>query len=404
CGDYQFYRLIERLESDLGSRIGPAGFINVVVLFDRIANGGRPCNSGGTTRYFIQPNASYTVDVNIWQPGLDYNMGDPETLVHFVTWAMRNYPAEHYYLAIENHGNGIAGIAWDYTSRDTIGRLDQLTNRELHSALKTITRNGERKLDILAYEACLMGTYENAFDARDFADYLFFFPTVSYTNKASYPAYLGSSQLTPATTGRELGEIMFDIYEETVTIQPYVMTLVDTTAVGTLHAAINAWADALIAALPTQRAEVSRARRLAQKIDSTTRGDDFQAQLTEEDYYLDIWDLADLFEAEGIAPNESRAVKAAVEAVVLQTTNHSRSTLDYSRSHGLTIYWPKTAGGHYRGYVQDEIYSATVQGRWDEFLQAYFGDDIGGLPANDGPVRRERAAEAAVIYLPIVGR
>ncbi|MEZ4608750.1 MAG: hypothetical protein R2838_00580 [Caldilineaceae bacterium] len=53
------------------------------------------------------------------------DMGDKETLVDFVTRAMRQFPADHYYLAIENHGNAVQGIAEDWSSEKD-GKRDRL--------------------------------------------------------------------------------------------------------------------------------------------------------------------------------------------------------------------------------------------------------------------------------------
>ena len=44
-------------------------------------------------------------------------MGNPDTLVNFVTWARDNYSAKHYFLSILDHGGG-----WSPTFPDTSGQ------------------------------------------------------------------------------------------------------------------------------------------------------------------------------------------------------------------------------------------------------------------------------------------
>ncbi|MBM3190367.1 MAG: hypothetical protein FJZ90_16820, partial [Chloroflexi bacterium] len=195
-------QIVPRLGTELASKIGAGGFLNVLVLMD-----GHPqyCpRIAGTVRYHIQPNGNYTQNVNRWDMG-ELNMGDPQTLVDFVTWAMQNYPADRYFLAIEDHGDGTQGIAWDDSSGS-----DHLTNPELYAAMKRITDGGRRKIDLFAYEACLMGLYEVAYDVRDFVDYILFFQTISWANNASYPAYMSDARFTATTTPRAFGEIIFD--------------------------------------------------------------------------------------------------------------------------------------------------------------------------------------------------
>ena len=252
---------------------------------------------------------------------------------------------------------------------------------------------------MLAYEACLMGTYENAYDVRNLADYLFFFPTISYTNDASYPAYLRDPGFTATTTGRALGDIMFNVYLANVTSKPYAMSLVDSAQINNVNTAVNNWANALLIALPTAKSKIALARASAQKVDSN---DD--QKLTDADQMLDLWDLADKLAAQGIAVAPGNALKAAIDTAVIHNANRSDQARDYSHTHGLTLFWPQTASGWYQAYVGNQIYSATQDGSWGVFLQAYFGTDGGrpGMQVDAGPVERESATNT--FYLPIVSK
>ncbi|MEZ4706807.1 MAG: clostripain-related cysteine peptidase [Caldilineaceae bacterium] len=391
CGAYPV--LIERIEQELGAKIGPNGFLNVLVLLDRLPS--FCTGDGSTTRYHVQVDGKYTDGRNRWPMG-ELNMGDPQTLVDFVTWAMRNYPADRYYLALDDHGAGVSGLAWDDSNLDVDQKTDKLTNLELYSAFKQITRNGAQKLDVLAYEACLMGLLENAYDVRRFTDYLFFFPTINYTNNASYPSYLKDARFQASTTGRQLGDIMFDVYYQAVTRKAYAMSLVETQQIPAVFSAFNAWATALTNALPAGQAQLTLARTLAQKVDSNQDG-----AITEEDQYVDLWDLADKVAAQGLAVTEGAALKAAIEAAVVRSANRSSGPLLYDRTHGLTIYWPQTASGWYRAYVNDAVYSATRDGQWDDFLRVYFGErSRPGLTPDAGAV--DRQANDISLFLPLV--
>lgn len=389
--------LITRMEDELEAKIGPNGFLNIAVLID-LHPGYCDTDQAGATRYLIQPNGQYTQNVNRWEMG-ELNMGDPQTLINFANWAMQNYPADHYYLAIDNHGGGVSGIAWDESNHE-----DNITNPELFTAMKEITQNGARKIDVFAYEACLMGMYENVYDLRNFTNFIFGFPTISFTNNASYPSYLGNSRFTAQSTGRQLGDIMFDVYYAAVT-NPYVVSLVDTSKLDGLHAAVNNWATALRNVATTSATALANARAAAQKVE--VNGDDV---LTTQDPYIDLWDLADKVATQGIAATEATALKSALEAAVVRVKVRpatSQIPWDYSRSHGLTIYWPLTAAGDYSKYVGNQLYNVTRDGQWDEFLKAYFGsgNGRGNLATSTGPVQRLPAtATTPTIYLPLIQR
>lgn len=396
CNSYP--GLISRMEQELGAKIGANGFLNIAVLFDRHPS---YCSDqdGSTTRMLIQPGGEYQENVNRWNMG-ELNMGDPQTLINFATWAMRNYPAEHYYLAIDNHGNGMAGISWDYTNA-----RDRITIPELHSALKQMTNNGQRKLDVFAYEACLMGLYENAYDIRQFVDYIFVFETVSWTSSASYPSYLGDPRFTAATTGQELGKILFEVYFATVTA-PYAVSLIDASQMEAVRAAVDSWSDALGALLATSGESITLARQAAQKIDT-----DLNDRLDDNDQYIDLWHLADTMAAQGIAVPQSDAVKAAVEAAVLYNNAHSSDRLNYANTNGLSIYWPRFASGSYTAYTNEQLYATTRDGTWDEFLQAYReSEERPGLPTDGGAADRQPVEKwnplvtQRLLYLPLVTR
>ncbi len=354
CGSYP--RLIERMESELGDKIGPQGFLTIVVLFDGSTT---DCAQTTTTRFVVQPDGHYQAGINWWDMG-ELNMGDPQTLSDFGTWAMQNYPAEHYYLSLDSHGTGISGMAQDYTSA-----RDGLTHEEIRTALHTMTQGGQQKLDVLGYEACLMGLYETAYDVRDFTDYVFFFPTVTYTNRVSYAGYMGDPRFTAATSGQEFAILMFDTYYTSVT-STYAVALVDTSQMDAVQSAVDAWAHELSATEASNRPALSSARHAAQKIDT-----DNDRALTDNDQHLDLWHLADSTAAQGVAVSQSAAVKAAVEAAVVRSGQRSSTTRDYRNTHGLAIYWPVSTDGWYRAYTNDQVYTATSDGAWDEFLQVY---------------------------------
>jgi hypothetical protein len=88
---------------------------------------------------------------------------------------------------------------------------------------------------------------------------------------------------------------------------------------------------------------------------------------------------------------------------VVRQANRSSGPLDYNHTHGLTIYWPETASGWYRAYVDDVIYTATRDGTWDDFLRAYFGDrNRPGITLDIGPAERQSDSENPLLYLPII--
>lgn len=161
-----------------------------------------------TRRYFIEKNK--IVCVNEFDESTQrMNSGDPKTLVSCCKQAIEHYPASHYALVLWNHGTGPIdpfnsriinpselfifnpttckleldrsigfldlmcqqeqthhrGVCWD----DSTGQY--LTNQKLESALDEISTNllCGKKLDILAFDACLMANFEVACLVKKYA-------------------------------------------------------------------------------------------------------------------------------------------------------------------------------------------------------------------------------------------
>ena len=73
----------------------------------------------------------------VYQPLGEKRMDDPSTLVEFVQQAQSDFPANHYYLIVADHANGVQGIAWDTTTDPS--RRALLTPSEIRQALVAIT-------------------------------------------------------------------------------------------------------------------------------------------------------------------------------------------------------------------------------------------------------------------------
>ena len=147
------------------AKIGSTANVNVVVEMDR-AEGEDNSNNGWTdTKLFYVTNGMMPTPENALMGLGEKNMGDPDTLIDFVLWAVKNYPAKHYLLDLWDHGGGWQGVCWDDTNDN-----DSLTMPELKEALKTIRENINKNIDIVLFDACTMGCIEVNYQIKDYAD------------------------------------------------------------------------------------------------------------------------------------------------------------------------------------------------------------------------------------------
>ncbi|MCD6510933.1 MAG: carboxypeptidase regulatory-like domain-containing protein [Thermoprotei archaeon] len=92
----------------------------------------------------------------------EVNTGDPSTLMKFLRYATRKYPAPRYMLIIWDHGGGPGGVAFDDTNDDF------LTLEEIRQAIEAAGLH----MDIICFDTCLMATIEAAHELMNVTDYL----------------------------------------------------------------------------------------------------------------------------------------------------------------------------------------------------------------------------------------
>ena len=90
----------------------------------------------------------------------EVNMGDPHTLIDFISYGKQHYPADRYLLWMYDHGGGWKGACMDTTNNDP-----GLTMDELQIAL---TESGG--VDVICFFACLMSSLEAVYELRDCVD------------------------------------------------------------------------------------------------------------------------------------------------------------------------------------------------------------------------------------------
>ncbi|MGQ9706092.1 MAG: clostripain-related cysteine peptidase [bacterium] len=152
--------------------------VNIIVLFDGNGN-------GDSVIYEIQ----HDDDMNrITSPIVDdggvvipdnreCDMGDWETLNRFTNWSVERYPAEHYLIDLWDHGTGIfflndgnylrplfKGFCWDNHGTGPIYLW------EIDKVLKKLKSKIGRKVDIVGFDACVLGQIETAYQLKDWTN------------------------------------------------------------------------------------------------------------------------------------------------------------------------------------------------------------------------------------------
>lgn len=149
------------------------GSVNVALLWDQSENQQRYATGRGSQaawgtagRGFLQPDLDSASVATAFELLGELNTGSSATLTSFINWAAQEAPAERYALISWDHGAGIYGTNFDDSDSTAV---DNLRISELAAA---IAAAGIPKLDLLAFDACLMAMTEVGFMLQSATDIL----------------------------------------------------------------------------------------------------------------------------------------------------------------------------------------------------------------------------------------
>jgi len=168
------------------------------------------------------------LNYNQYTQEAELNMGDVETLTNFLCWVNEYYHAEHTILQFSNHGGGPRSIistnralCTDDTS-STYNNLAMLYSKDVSDALEA-AGYGTKKLDMLIFDVCFGASLEDAYQYRNYADYM-----LASANEV--PGYgLDYTKIfykfSNTCTAEDIGKSIIDSFVEFYTNQPnYIFT------------------------------------------------------------------------------------------------------------------------------------------------------------------------------------
>lgn len=261
-----------------------------------------------------------------WLVG-EQNMGSPQTLRDFVLWAMQIAPAQHYYLAVANHGRATTGICWDETSLN-----DYLTPTDLRMALDGI------HVDVLHLDGCLMASLDNMYDLRDNTDYVIAYENLGWSLFA-YDQYLLEAMNRPEPKDLAIAIAQKYFFDPRLDGNPHNVAVIDTMAVRSAWQELNLWEPDLAA--------LKEARKTVQLFDSRD-----YLKITRSDEYADLGHLWRLM------GKDTMALDKAVVLNLWASGPINTTQIDLKNSYGLSIYFPiDKAYTDYNSYVNGRIFA-----------------------------------------------
>ena len=205
-------------------RAGSTDRVNIVAQMDRFKKGFKGGgNWTGAKRFYVTKDDDLTQlhSQEVSDLG-EVDMSDPRTLVDFVTWAMKTYPADKYALILSDHGMGWPG-GWSDSDSPASGRnrniplasaLDNhLFLMDLDTALGDIrSRTGLDKFELIGLDACLMGQLEVFSALAPHARYAVASQETEPALGWAYTKFLDTLVKNPDAGGADLGRSIVTSY------------------------------------------------------------------------------------------------------------------------------------------------------------------------------------------------
>jgi len=347
-------------------RVGSDDQIKIVVQLDRISgNGPDDDDSNGdwdTAKRFLVKHDDDRRKLNSQE--LDdlgeQNMGDPQTLVDFVTWSVKQFPAQHYALVIWDHGSSWAGIAFDESS-DSKG----ISLPELDLALRTAqSQTGVETFDLIGFDACLMAQIDVLETIQPYGKVAVASAELEPNDGWAWDIWLKRLQADPGQQPAAVASSIVDAYQEyykdknddTVTLAAF-----DLGKISAVRDGLNMFSDAMIKGLDSSYQAIAEARSSV---------DAYSQPKPEEFNSVDLGDFARLVGQQGAKDEVGTAAQSLGQLIDDARIAEWHASF-HDRSTGMSVFFPQVAELYPDFYDQGSPIPQNTS--WGSFLKAFHG-------------------------------
>lgn len=398
--------LEEDIFTDLNEaeKVGSTDKVSIVAQIDRYGEGfeGEQDFSGAKRFYLTQDDDLNIINSEELDDLGEVNMADGQTLVDFATWAIGAYPADHYVLILSDHGTGWPGgwtdgdVESDPKNVRIDGFDDMLYLNELDDALTRVEdQTGIGRLDMIGFDACLMGSLEVLDTMAPHAQYAVVSQETEPSMGWAYTAFLEKLTADPKQDSATLAKTIVESYivEDTMIVDDeararYLESNYDDNSISQAALAKEESKTVTLAAidlnaLTAVNSAVDHLAQVASQIDPKTVaaaraharafesvfGDDYPSP------YIDLGNFAALLANEDSSKTVENAV-AQVDEAIQQAVIAEKHGSSKKGSTGISIYFPNSklfeeSGSDYETYVNIADRFA-AQSLWDNFLYSYY--------------------------------
>ena len=201
-------------------KVGSTNDVNIVAELGRMDGlpGGPHALEGvwtGSQRLYIKKDADPDKMTSpVVQKTDKVDMGDYKRVVDFVNWTKKNYPAQKYMLILWDHGSGWLDPQQQTKKTNSKGiSFDDETNNYIRTKQIGQILKDAGKVDVLAFDACLMQMGEVAFEVKDKTDIIVGSEEVVPGLGYPYSIFLGYLAQNPNIDAETLGATTVEAFK-----------------------------------------------------------------------------------------------------------------------------------------------------------------------------------------------
>ena len=327
--------------------------VRVIAQIDKPATGGR--------RLLVGQGTSVTLQ----EMGI-IDMCSPQTLSDFLIWGMSSFPADNYLVVLWDHGTGWTAMPRRSFGTDwSSGNVLSIANGDLQRALSTAYRFTGERIDLFAFDACLMQQIEIGVELQEYARVLLAPQSVMPLAGFRYDEILEALHINPSIATLALAQTIINSTVNNYTgIQPVVLSAVNLSRLYELKLQFAKVLPLLMLGTPNPalyslRTNVQTIPAIGCIPDTTDDLIDLGSFLHD---FVRFYNIPDLWQ-----------LMASYQQAVISTGHWGD---DFAGTTGLTVWFPD-------GYLQFKQLTdhylplEWAQSRWPQFLNWFYDcDDI----------------------------
>ena len=246
------------------------------------------------------------------------SMVNPSTLSDFIQYCKAHYAADRYMLVMWDHGGGsLSGYGYDQYFPNTSMTLDKIG-----SAVK----GGGCRFDVIGFDACLMGTLEDAIVLEPYADYMIASEEAEPGTGWYYTGWLSALSRNTSMATTDLGKVLIDDYVKESVAQSSesqaTLSLVDLAELsGTVPSSFTAFSSSTTNLIDTDKYQVVSNARAGSKEFAASAG-------------INQIDLINF--AENLGTSEAKSFANVLRGCI----KYNRSSSNITNANGISIFFP----------------------------------------------------------------